>query len=39
MFVREGVDFGGKELSIETGRMAKRPTVRLSFVTATRWCW
>jgi polyribonucleotide nucleotidyltransferase len=24
MFVREGVDFGGKELSIETGRMAKQ---------------
>jgi len=24
MFVREGVNFGGKELSIETGRMAKQ---------------
>ncbi|MDX2022691.1 MAG: polyribonucleotide nucleotidyltransferase [Deltaproteobacteria bacterium] len=24
MFIREGVDFGGKELSIETGRMAKQ---------------
>src|SRR5437588_30937 len=24
MFVREGVSFGGKELSIETGRMAKQ---------------
>jgi polyribonucleotide nucleotidyltransferase len=23
-FVREGVNFGGKELSIETGRMAKQ---------------
>jgi ribonuclease PH len=24
MFVREGVSFGGKELTIETGRMAKQ---------------
>ena len=24
MFVREGVNFGGKELTIETGRMAKQ---------------
>src|SRR5256885_16351154 len=24
MFVREGVDFGGKELTIEVGRMAKQ---------------
>jgi polyribonucleotide nucleotidyltransferase len=39
MFVREGVNFGGKELSIETGRMAKQAMGRWWSATGTRWCW